>query len=485
MRTTSAAQPQFRSLADPVFKQRLQLLRQTDNYRNLFYLLRTYGLIIGVIGGTIWCYHDSRSHSVSALWVAPVFAMAIVIVGALQHHLASLAHEAVHHTLFKNRWFNDMVSEWLCSFPMFSSTFHYGLHHLAHHQFVNDPVRDPDISQLQKSGHRLTFPVMRDEFLDVLLRQMWVPNLVRYTLARAEYDSLGSAHNPYIRADWEYTRIPARLSVAYLATITATLTGLVMYGSLTLLVIVPAVLWATQMIALRLIPERWFYQSKIRPLVFVRSLEMMRMTFITLAFCAIAWATIVTGDWWAAYLLLLWVVPLVTTFPLYMVLRQIVQHGNGDRGWLTNTRVFICHPFINFAVFPLGQDYHLPHHMFSTIPHYRLKQLHKLLENVPEYGDQATVVEGYVWPKERPQTRPTVVDVLGPDYAPKNSATFTSTMRSSKAAMSPNMIRMKFSTKALARQSELENWLTPVAGHLLMRRPQPPEATLPKDYGRI
>jgi len=154
-------------------------------------------------------------------------------------------------------------------------------------------------------------------------------------------------------------------------------------------------------------------------LVFVRSLEMMRMTFITLAFCAIAWATIVTGDWWAAYLLLLWVVPLVTTFPLYMVLRQIVQHGNGDRGWLTNTRVFICHPFINFAVFPLGQDYHLPHHMFSTIPHYRLKQLHKLLENVPEYGDQATVVEGYVWPKERPQTRPTVVDVLGPDYAPQ------------------------------------------------------------------
>jgi hypothetical protein len=101
-----------------------------------------------------------------------------------------------------------------------------------------------------------------------------------------------------------------------------------------------------------------------------------------------------------------------------MVLRQIVQHGNGDRGWLTNTRVFRCHPLINFAVFPMGQDYHLPHHMFSTIPHYRLKELHEAMLDYPEYRDKATVVEGYIWPKERPPKYPTVVDVLGPEYAP-------------------------------------------------------------------
>jgi hypothetical protein len=80
--------------------------------------------------------------------------------------------------------------------------------------------------------------------------------------------------------------------------------------------------------------------------------------------------------------------------------------------------VFVCHPLINFAVFPLGQDYHLPHHMFSTIPHYRLKELHEALAQYPEYSEHATVVEGYIWPKERPPKRPTVVDVLGPDYAP-------------------------------------------------------------------
>jgi hypothetical protein len=102
-----------------------------------------------------------------------------------------------------------------------------------------------------------------------------------------------------------------------------------------------------------------------------------------------------------------------------MVLRQIVQHGNGDRGWMTNSRVFRCHPLINFAVFPMGQDYHLPHHMFATVPHYRLKELHEVLLGYPDYRSQATVVEGYFWPKGPPPSNPTVVDVLGPAYAPQ------------------------------------------------------------------
>ena len=179
MAAATSDHPPANSLTDPDFKKQLQRLRQTDNVRNWFYLLRTYALP--------WrCYWrldlvlspNPLRRPLHLLELAGVLP-AIVIVGALQHHLANLAHEAVHHTLFKNRFLNDMVSEWCCSFPMLSSTFHYGLHHLAHHQFVNDPIRDPDISQLQQSGHRLTFPIVRDEFLDVLFRQMWVPNLVR------------------------------------------------------------------------------------------------------------------------------------------------------------------------------------------------------------------------------------------------------------------------------------------------------------------
>jgi hypothetical protein len=290
---------------------------------------------------------------------------------------------------------------------------------LAHHQFVNDPVRDPDISQLEKSGHRLSFPILRQEFLDVLLRQMWVPNLIRYSLARAEYDSLGTEKNPYVRQDWEFSKLPARLTLGYMASLVVALTGLVALGNGLLLSLVPIAMCAAVAVVLGVLPERRYYQSKIRPLVPLRILGIMRVTFVTLLFCSLAWATFLTGDWWAAYFFLLWVLPLGTSFPLFMVLRQIVQHGNGDRGWLTNSRVFLCHPFINFAVFPMGQDYHLPHHMFSTIPHYRLQALHEAMLECAEYRKEATVVEGYFWPKQTPPTRPTVVDVLGPEYAPR------------------------------------------------------------------
>ena len=100
-----------------------------------------------------------------------------------------------------------------------------------------------------------------------------------------------------------------------------------------------------------------------------------------------------------------------------MILRQLVQHGNADRGWITNTRTFFVGRFINFSVFPIGQEYHLPHHLFASVPHYRLKELHEALLEYPEYQEEAVLVHGYFLSPEHPQSHPTVLDVLGPDYA--------------------------------------------------------------------
>ncbi len=57
---------------------------------------------------------------------------------------------------------------------MYSATQHYRLQHIAHHQFINDPERDPDISQLQTSGHWLNFPVDPKTFFNLLFRQIWL-----------------------------------------------------------------------------------------------------------------------------------------------------------------------------------------------------------------------------------------------------------------------------------------------------------------------
>ncbi len=102
---------------------------------------------------------------------------------------------------------------------------------------------------------------------------------------------------------------------------------------------------------------------------------------------------------------------MVTAFSFFMILRQVVQHGNADSGRFTNTRIFLVSHLIRFAVFPLGMDYHLPHHLFPMVPHFNLRKLHSLLLETDEYRNQATVVEGYFF-HERPPEHPTVVELM-------------------------------------------------------------------------
>ena len=136
MSTAVTDPPAILSLNDPRIKEKLQALRQTDNFTNLLYLARTYLYLALVIGATLWFY---TINDWSPWLNVPVTIAAIILIGAGQHQLTGLAHEASHHILLKNRFWNDLVSDWFCMFPLFSSTQHYRLQHIAHHQFVNDP----------------------------------------------------------------------------------------------------------------------------------------------------------------------------------------------------------------------------------------------------------------------------------------------------------------------------------------------------------
>ncbi len=406
-----------KTLQDPRLKEILQELRKTDNFVNIFYFLRVYLVLGVVIGGTIWFYHQNTFLGLGWWWNVPLTLLTIVLVGAGQHQLTGLAHEAAHHILFKNRLGNDLAADWLCMFPLFSSTQHYRLQHLAHHQFVNDPQRDPDISQLQTSGHWLDFPLAQRVFRATMLRQLWVPNLIRYMSIRARYNAIPTDKNPYLKKGWRPRKATVRVGIVYLAVLVPLLTALVWLEDPWLLALLRLGLYAAVMVFYAVIPETMFHQSRVHPVISMRAMSLGRITFITGLFYGLAWLSLLVDSWAAGYYILLWIVPIFTSFSFFMILRQIVQHGNGGRGWLTNTRVFFVNRLISFAVFPIGQDYHLPHHLFASVPHYRLRRLHQVLLDFPEYRAQAVEVDGYFHPRQRPSTRPTVVDVLGPDYA--------------------------------------------------------------------
>jgi fatty acid desaturase len=409
----------FSALNDPALKQRLQQLRQADNRANWYYIARTWLGIVLVAGAAVTFATHWQSWGLAWWWNAPVFAAAIALVGAWQHHLSGLGHEASHHILFRNRRLNDLASDWLCMFPLFTSTYQYRLQHLAHHQFVNDPERDPDVSQLRASGHWTHFPLSRRQAWRMLLGQLWIPNLIRFMRVRALYNVVGAGRSPYLRADMPRVRWPGIITTVYLIAQVALVRVLMSAGNSWGMALGSLLLWGATVLAFLKMPQRWFPASRIHPTIGLRTTAIMRLTFLTLLVNALGWTTWLTGHWAALYFLLLWVVPLWTSYAFFMVLRQSVQHGNGGRGMLTNTRVFFMNRLVNFCVFPIGQHYHLPHHLFATVPHFRLPQLHEALLAYPDYRQQALEVENYFVPSPQPPHRPTVVDVLGPEYAPR------------------------------------------------------------------
>jgi fatty acid desaturase len=118
---------------------------------------------------------------------------------------------------------------------------------------------------------------------------------------------------------------------------------------------------------------------------------------------------------------LFWVVPLLTIYPLLMQLREIAHHSNApDDGDLTNSRVFRVHPLLGVCVFPYGQAFHLTHHLFAMVPHYRLAEAHAILSRHRPYREHVVVCRGYFF--RCPGTDgPSVLDLLSRPSVPAGS----------------------------------------------------------------
>jgi fatty acid desaturase len=401
----------------------VKTLKVRDNTTNWIYLARIYVVIAASIAGAVWLDHLAMSGAIGWWWSIPVTVLAIIAVGASQHQFGGAVHEGTHYMLFANRKLNELASDWLAAFPILTTTYHFRLHHLAHHQFINDPERDPDISQLQDSDHWLDFPITHMEMVGKLLRQLWLPNLIRYTLTRARYSATGGGrhHSPYRLPDQAPAKWPLRVGIVFTLAAPAVLVPMTLNGNWMALTVVLPAMWAAVIAIIALMPERLFLHTRLDRVISHKLTAINRLTHLALLFAFVSYAQLMGWAWGSAwsYFALLWVVPVFTTFPLFMILRQWVQHGNADRGRYTNTRVFLAGPLVRYAVFPWGMDYHLPHHMIASVPHYNLPQLHEALLRDPEYREKGVIVEGYFGEKENERGNPTALGVLGEKYAPK------------------------------------------------------------------
>ncbi len=397
---------------------RIIRLRATDNRTNLGYLALDYLCLVATIGGAIFFAERRGSWGISWWLNVPVFALAIVLIGALQHRLSGLAHEASHFSLLRNKYANDLVADLFCLFPIFSTLHFYRLFHLAHHQFTNDPERDPDLVNLGPGKRVEDFPMGRVQtIINVYLRAIVLPvSFARYQMEYIYVNSLGKGGNVLMRrvpggdADSPWPRTGTLLGLGYLLAYNVVLLRLTATGNGGWIPAAAAVSLILAFAAMAVLPSSIDFRSPFRQPYSPRVASLYRLAFYTVGFAILAHIRWKTNGSSAIYPVLLWWVPLTSSFMFFMFLRDIYQHTNADEGRLTHSRVFFCDAFTRWAVLIHGQDMHIPHHLFPTVPHYRLRQLHdELKRSDRDYAAQVVECQGTF---ANGAGLPTILDVL-------------------------------------------------------------------------
>lgn len=398
--------------------------RFLDNHTNFFYLLADYVTLAAVLSGTIALCHLRARLGIAWYGVVPVVALAVLVVGAIQHRLAGLGHEGAHYILFRNRLLNELVSDLFCMFPIFSTTDQYRQIHLGHHEFVNDWNRDPELINLGQTRMMDRFPMTRGQFLyNFGLRLFWPPTLLRYMWDNIYVTALGSGIHPYRKDQsgapmvFGRLRLTSVLGIAYLPVMVGILGYLSHYGNLTTIMLTPLALYAAALAVIAILPGDWFFSSKLRPIYSAKVTSALRLGHLTALECVLAWSRYFTGVEWGVYFWLLWMLPIFTTFPYLMLLRDLFQHANADMGKLTNSRVAFCNPILRWAMFIYGQDVHLTHHLYPAVPHYRLHKLHEILmARCDEYRQHVVECHGTL---TNPRQLPSLLDVIAAQGTPR------------------------------------------------------------------
>jgi fatty acid desaturase len=401
-------------------------LRQVDNHTNLVCLTLEYLSLVVIVTGAVLFAEWREAGGLSWWWNLPVFVTAITLIGALQHRLAGLGHEASHYSFMKHRFLNDLIPDLLCMYPILTTVHFYRVFHMAHHQYTNDPARDPDLLNLGHGKRASEFPMTRSRFVALVYFCMFAApaRFIQFQLAYLAVNTVGKGKSVYQGTDRSSSfgelylpRLGTLLGVLYLVLFNAVCWYLTSTGRPE--VIVQAGILGMLLVAagVHVLPSWAIFSSPFRQAYSCRFAAVVRLCYFTvliMSLTALRWAT---DGHSAIYPILLWFVPLGSTFPFFMLLRDVYQHSNADAGRLTNSRVFFTDPFTRWAVFVYGQDMHIPHHLFPAIPHYHLGQLHDLLKSTSaDY--EALVVECHGTFRD-PLGRVTILDEMTRDDPPE------------------------------------------------------------------
>lgn len=119
-------------------------------------------------------------------------------------------------------------------------------------------------------------------------------------------------------------------------------------------------------------------------------------SYLRIGYIALACAVItLTGAW--VTVALYWLVPLATWAQFAFHVRSIAEHFALPKrqGVYAETRTVLANAFDRIFIGCKNVNYHLEHHLFPSVPFFRLGRLHAILMDRSDYRSQAHVTRGY------------------------------------------------------------------------------------------
>ena len=114
-----------------------------------------------------------------------------------------------------------------------------------------------------------------------------------------------------------------------------------------------------------------------------------------LVFALLLLATVAYFDLWRA-VLLYWIVPLATFLMAILYVRDLGEHVGLPAAGFDNARTMLVGPLERLLIAQNGVNFHADHHLFPSVPFFRLSRLHRALMMDPAFRGRAVITHGYL-----------------------------------------------------------------------------------------
>jgi fatty acid desaturase len=252
------------------------------------------------------------------------FGFAFLVVTSRMGALLAIAHDAHHGTFLPDRKWNDLIAAWFCAYPVGSIYSSSKAVHMAHHKLLNTP-EDPD-RNFHFEENKSTPQQFAWHFLRLVFGgQLWTSIVVNGILRPIQKDAAQAEDKP-----------------------------------------APVVVLT----------------RKGHP-------EILNLVPVQLIIWGALWA--VSGQWWLY--IAVWLGPIFTLGTFLGFLRGFVDHARlPDDSTVNGAERLVTVLNANFLerafLAPYDFKYHAEHHMFPSVPHYYLNELHAILQADESYRNR-------------------------------------------------------------------------------------------------